>query len=142
MSQFGKYPQPKTSIPQTNNIWEWIESINRRQSKLLQEILKESGASQEEIDAVDIDKQREKERKEFEEMKKTSNELLEKIRKENEFMLVPIQEGNIIRFENRRVTPEERYKAMMQLADIVKGLKSGEIIPQSNNEQPTNQKTQ
>ena len=142
MSQFGKYPQPKTSIPQTDRVWEWLESINRRQSELLQEILKESGASQEEIDAVDIDKQREKERKEFEEMKKTSNELLEKIRKENEFMLVPIQEGNIIRFEKRRVTPEERYKAMMQLADIVKGLKSGEIIPQSKNEQPTNQKTQ
>ena len=142
MSQFGKYPQPKTSIPQTDRVWEWLESINRRQSELLQEILKESGASQEEIDAVDIDKQREKERKEFEEMKKTSNELLEKIRKENEFMLVPIQEGNIIRFEKRRVTPEERYKAMMQLADIVKGLKSGEIIPQSKNEQPTNQKIQ
>lgn len=142
MSQFGKYPQPKTSIPQTNGIWEWLEETNRRHSKLLQEILKESGASQEEIDAVDIDKQLEKEQKEFEEMKKTSSELLEKIRKENEFMLVPIQEGNIIKFENRRVSPEERFKALMQLADIVKGLKNGEIIPQSKNQQPTNQKIQ
>lgn len=135
MSQFGKYPQPKTSIPQTNRVWEWLESINRRQSKLLQEILKESGASQEEIDAVDIDKQLEKEQKEFEEMKKTSNELLEKIRKENEFMLVPIQEGNIIRFEKRRVTAEERMQALMNMVEIVRDLKSGKAhaISQSKN---------
>ena len=135
MSQFGKYPQPKTSIPQTNNVWEWLESINRRQSKLLQEILKESGASQEEIDAVDIDKQREKEQKEFEETKKARNELLEKIRKENEFMLVPIQEGNIIRFEKRRVTAEERMQALMNMVEIVRDLKSGKAhaISQSKN---------
>ena len=133
MSQYGKYPRPKTSIPQTDRLLEFIEYINRRQSKMLQEILKKAGATQEEIDSVDIDKQREKERKEFEEMKKDTSELLEKIRKQNETMLVPIQEGNIIRFETRKVTDEERMQALMNIAKIVKALKNGDVqvLPQS-----------
>lgn len=133
MSQYGKYPQPKTSIPQTNRLLEFIEYTNRRQSKMLQEILKKAGATQEVIDSVDIDKQREIWKKEFEEGKREAGEILEKIRKQNETMLVPIQEGNTIRFETRKVTGKERMQALMNMAEIVKALKNGDahVLPQS-----------
>ena len=136
MSQYGKYPQPKTSIPQTDRLLEYFEYTNRRQSKMLQEILKKAGATQEEIDSVDIDKQREILKKEFEEEKREAGEILEKIRKQNETMLVPIQEGNTIRFETRKVTGEERMQALMNMAEIVKALKSGDaqVLPQSKKE--------
>ena len=136
MSQYGKYPQPKTSIPQTDRLLEFIEYTNRRQSKMLQEILKKAGATQEVIDSVDIDKQREIWKKEFEEGKREAGEILEKIRKQNETMLVPIQEGNTIRFETRKVTGEERMQALMNMAEIVKALKSGDaqVLPQSKKE--------
>ena len=136
MSQYGKYPQPKTSILQTNRLLEFIEYTNRRQSKMLQEILKKAGATQEVIDSVDIDKQREIWKKEFEEGKREAGEILEKIRKQNETMLVPIQEGNTIRFETRKVTAEERMQALMNMAEIVKALKNGDahVLPQSKNQ--------
>ena len=136
MSQYGKFPQPKTSIPQTDRLLEYLEYTNRRQSKMLQEILKKAGATQEEIDSVDIDKQREILKKEFEEGKQEAGEILEKIRKQNETMLVPIQEGNTIRFETRKVTGKERMQALMNMAEIVKALKSGDaqVLPQSKNE--------
>ena len=136
MSQYGKYPQPKTSIPQTDRLLEFIEYTNRRQSKMIQEILKKNGATQEEIDSVDIDKQREIWKKEFEEGKREAGEILEKIRKQNETMLVPIQEGNTIRFETRKVTGEERMQALMNMAEIVKALKNGDahVLPQSKKE--------
>ena len=136
MSQYGKYPQPKTSIPQTDRLLEYLEYTNRRQSKMLQEILKKAGATQEEIDSVDIDKQRDILKKEFEEGKREAGEILEKIRKQNETMLVPIQEGNTIRFETRKVTGEERMQALMNMAEIVKALKNGDahVLPQSKKE--------
>ena len=65
-----------------------------------------------------------------------SNEMREKIKKAQEFMLVPIQEGNIIRFERRRVSSEERVNALMNMAQIIEELKTGKahVLPQSKNE--------
>ena len=65
-----------------------------------------------------------------------SNEMREKIKKAQEFMLVPIQEGNIIRFERRRVSSEERVNALMNMAQIIEALKTGKahVLPQSKNE--------
>ena len=67
-----------------------------------------------------------------------SNEMREKIEKTQESMLVPIQEGNIIRFESRRVSSEERLNALMNMAQIIEALKTGHahVLTQSKNEQP------
>lgn len=110
----------------TDRILDFFERANRRQSKRLQKILKEAGATQEEIDSVDIDKQRDKEQQDFEEAKRVTNELLIDLRKQTETMLVPVKEGNIIRFETRKVTADERLQALANTAEIIKQLKSGD----------------